>query len=196
MKIFAETFRAFNFQSGIQRIHMAFRSSIAAMEVDRLRAAADYEAYSKRGTDDSIYDEDGVLVHSSEVSLDYAILEAMVASTVVREAFITSAFHYWERSARSWTGLHKPAHNFEVLSAAVETMGIPISGELAYLNALNNLLKHDNSKHGPMILDAKNGLYYLDMPPLGDNWRGCLNITDAHVLDAFGIVEKSGPQVD
>ncbi len=118
-------FRAYMFDSGLDRIRDSFRASITTMQDHSRKANDQLLEYVTNGVDDSEYDDDGALIKSTRQELEHAALEASLASSVVQEAFVTSAFHYWERSARAWTGLHKPT--FETLVKEVRRADIPVS---------------------------------------------------------------------
>ncbi|MGS1018106.1 hypothetical protein [Allosphingosinicella humi] len=52
-------------------------------------------------------------------ALDFEAMNAMLAVSVVREAFVTSAFHYWEISGRGWTGISGQHDTFNTLRNAL-----------------------------------------------------------------------------
>jgi hypothetical protein len=158
-------FKAFQFQTGVDRISQAYNASAAAMEKAKMEAEDIIAKYEASGEDDSEYDDDGILIHSTRHSLNYAEMNANLAITVVREAFITSAFHYWEISARGWTGLHDKNHKFRALIEASSLM-YAICPKLEKLNSLNNSLKHHSHHH---------------------------SVTHEDVEEAFEIVRASGP---
>lgn len=166
---------AFLFQTGIERIEVAYHASVATMQGAYAEAATAYTDYESSGQDDDEYDEDNILTKSTRVALNFETLNAAVAVEVVREAFITSAFHYWERSARGWTNLHDFRDNFPVLKKATAKL-YSLHPDLAALNALNNRLKHSGA--------GKNALPHprLNLP-----------VTDDAVALAFELVKASGP---
>ena len=188
-----DSFKAFMYQGNVDRVRDAYRASAAAMERASREASEAAARYEASGEDDSEY-EDGALIFSTRHTLDYDAMNAGLAVTVVREAFITSAFHLWETSARGWTGLHKPGQNFEVLSAA-SAKKYTISPRLTYLNTLNNYIKHRNP--------AKAALLAVDRPDYFSTFFGRmdakeptfhLRITHDHVEEAFETVSASGPR--
>ncbi|MDB5576425.1 MAG: hypothetical protein JWR80_1601 [Bradyrhizobium sp.] len=143
---FPESFHAFVFQSEIDNIRSAFRASVTVLDHALRSAVEAYDRYIDSGEDDSEYDEDQILVRSTRQELDYATREASASLRVVREAFITSAFHYWERSARAWTKLYGRNDNFPALRDAT-AIKYGTSPHLEALNHLNNVLKHDSAHH-------------------------------------------------
>lgn len=189
MVLVPESFTIFVYQSGIDRMRVAYRASAAAMEDAARQAREAYDRYEASGEDDSEYDGDGALVHSTRHALSYGAMDTGLAVSVVREAFIISAFHYWERSARAWTGLNAPSDRFPELSAASDAI-YPLSPRLDALNRLNNLLKHSGDQKKAELLARRRPDYFR--PP----WPGqppVLAITHEHVEEAFETVGASGP---
>lgn len=201
MAPFPDSFKAFMFQSGVDRIRDAYRASVVAMEHARREAQEAYIRYEESGEDDSEYDEDGVLTHSTRHALDQDKWETSLAVIVVREAFITSAFHYWEVSARAWTGLQRTGDNFPKLIKAC-AMLYSVDPQLEALNCLNNLLKHNNARRAQELAMLRDDHFlrtpYCSLPKRKDLDDGSwgLRITHEHVEEAFEIVRASGPTYD
>lgn len=194
MAILPESFKAFVFQSGIERVREAYRASVTTMEVAQAGAQEKSARYEDSGDDDSEYDEDGVLTHSTRHALNYSEMEAALAVTVVRESFITSAFHYWERSARGWTKLHGPRDKWPQLSAASGKM-YPLSPNLVFLNRLNNLLKHGGDEKARLLARNRPDYFVVLLGSSADSNRPLTHrITHDHVEEAFEIVKASGPR--
>lgn len=188
------SFKVFEFRSGLEVIREAFRASNATMEA-AMRSADEAEmAYLNSGEHEEEYDEDGILVWTKANELGYASRQASIASRAVREAFVTAAFHYWERSARSLTGLHKKKETFPILMDAMQRR-YPVSPRLAHVNILNNLLKHGSE---PLALSLSTEWPAVFRPPLSGRtdvpFRTRLMISEAHVEEVFQIVLDSGPR--
>lgn len=190
-----ESFRAFQYQSGLDRIRDSFRASIATM-TQAYRDARDANLrYLESGEDDREYDEDGVLVRSTQHELSYLEMESVLALEVVREAFVTSTFHYWERSARAWTALYDRNHTYPKLKARAAQL-YPVIDTLDDLNTLNNLLKHDSDGLAVKLAMKWPELFrilpHTNLFSKKVEWR--LLITDAHVEEVMAIVSASGPK--
>ncbi|PTW47637.1 hypothetical protein C8J25_103358 [Sphingomonas faeni] len=196
MVLLPDSFHAFAYQSGVDSIRDAFQASITTLREAERKAGAEYLNYMQSGEDDDEYDEDGCLTHSTLHSLAHAEIQVGYAAREVRKAFITSAFHYWERSARSWTGMFEPKHGFDVLLEASAEKH-PISPDLVMLNHLNNVLKHHSIRSAPKLADIRTDHFYR--PPYRDTPDGPLmwtmRINTGHVEEAIEIVRASGPQV-
>lgn len=172
------------------------------METARQNANEAHTRYLESGEDDREYDEEGVLIRSTAHELDYETLNATLAVTVVREAFVTSAFHYWEVSARGWTGLNGQHDNFNPLCKA-SAKCYAISPQLIVINHLNNTIKHNNAYHARELAKRHKG-YFSRLPASAmrkssggsdeEVWTWTLQLSDAHVEEALEIVRASGPQ--
>ena len=115
-----------------------------------------------------------------------------MAQTVIREAFVTSVFHFWECSARYWTSDQDA--DFRELKRKVRALGYPVDGDgLAMLNDLNNLLKHDNAKTGAKLFKRASRLFWMGREPRGAHWRSALRVTNEDVLRFIDVVRHSGP---
>ena len=91
-----DSFKAFAFQTGIDRMCEAYRASVVTLEKAQREAQGSNANYDASDEDDLEDDEDGILIHSTRHALNYDEMGAILAVTVVREAFITSALHYWD----------------------------------------------------------------------------------------------------
>ncbi|RVL64699.1 hypothetical protein [Sinorhizobium meliloti] len=194
MAILPESFKAFRYQTGIDRICDAYRASADTINKALGEATQAYAQYVAAGVDDSEYDEDGVLLGSTAHSLAMAELDAILAVGVVREAFITSALHYWERSARAWTGLHGFEHKFPALRDATQQL-YTVSPQLPNLNRLNNVLKHNSHRVDRTLLRNRPDYFGSLFPKTNGNNppEPRLRLSHEHVEEAFDIVRASGP---
>lgn len=184
--------QAFQFESDLERIQIAFLASIRAMERDHADAERAHDEYEASGEDDDEYDEDGVLTSSTRHALQWEAMKASMAQTVIREAFTTSLFHFWETSARYWTGYS--GRDFRELRRAVKRLGYPVDSDgLTLLNKLNNLLKHDSVETGETVYELAPHLFWHKKRPTGAHWRGALRLTNADVMHFFDVVKRSGP---
>lgn len=187
---------AFLYQSGIDHIRDAYQASRTAMEAAQQAALAAAERYRDSGEDDSVYEyEDGysVLMSSTQHQLDHVAMETGLSREVVREAFITSAFHYWERWARTFTKKTGRFDHFEGLRTAMSEHH-PIHDHLDALNHLNNLLKHGSGAfyHARKLAQVQPQMFRR-LPGLYGDWS--LRILESDVTGALDIVSASGPQL-
>lgn len=196
MAPFPASFRAFAYQAGVDRIAEAFRASVATLERHRDEARKACYDYLESGEDDDEYDEEGALIRSTSHQLDYLAIEAILSVSIVREAFVTSAFHYWEHSARSYTKLTESRVDFTKICKKLAQQ-VPISDRLPAINILNNLLKHNR---GGLALDL-----IEEWPDLFSRYPYCavetkqlvwsITLTNDHVETVFEIIRDSGPRL-
>ncbi|WBO20992.1 hypothetical protein [Sphingomonas abietis] len=185
-------FRHFQFAMDLERIEAAFDASIAAMEQTYRAAEEASERYEESGEDDDEYDEDGALIRSTRGDLRWQVLQASQAQTVIRQAFVTSIFHLWEISARTWTASDE--HDFRQLRRAVRKLDYPVDGTgLTLLNDVNNLLKHDNAATGERVFKRAPQLFWQGKRPTGAHWRSSLKLSNADVKHFLEVVRRSGP---
>lgn len=184
--------RAFQFASDIEQIQVAFDASIGAMEQAHRAAEGAYDRYVESGEDDDEYDEDGALIASTRGALRWEAMKASMAQKVIREAFTGSIFHFWETSARYWTGDNDS--DFRGLRRAVRKLGYPVDGTgLTLLNQVNNLLKHDNITTGETVFKCAPQLFWMHKRPTGKHWRSSLRLSNDDVRRFLDIVRRSGP---
>ena len=184
--------RAFQFDMDLERIEAAFDASIMAMEQTYRAAEEASDQYEASGEDDDEYDEDGALIHSTRGNLRWQVLQASQAQSVIREAFVTSIFHFWETSARYWTGSDE--RDFRKLRRAVRKLGYTVDGDgLTLLNEVNNLLKHDNVETGERVFNRAPQLFWMGKRPTGKHWRSGLRLSNDDVKRFLAVVRRSGP---
>jgi len=152
--------------------------------------------YVVSGEDEREY-EDGILISSRESELEYDAFTAVMATQLVREAFVMTAFHYWERSARQWTELRDKRDGFELLKTAVGQK-YPVHTRLPDVNTLNNLLKHDSAEKAEKLFAAWPELFRELFESSVNKFaaKRRLSISDKHVEEIFDIVAASGPQYE
>ena len=185
---------AWHFQYGLKRIKDSFLVSIEAMNAGETKARADQAAYLKIHPYESIGDADLPNAADVRFELQAATIEARMAAQIVREAFVTSAFHFWERSVTLWAENTK-LRNFSELEKAASNLGYPPHPDLSVLNSLNNLLKHNNPDRGDEVFNRRADLFKWQRKPRNnDDWRDAIKFSDESVLEFFEIVRLSGPE--
>lgn len=188
-----ESVKAYLYQTGIDRILDAYLASAATIGYKFDDAKTALEEYEASGSDDAVYDEDGDLVSCTRHSLDHEVFNASIAASVVREAFIMSIFHYWERFARGWTKLPDSDRGFEsILKASKKKYAV--SPELRSLNALNNILKHRNATKIPSLARKRPDLFWSVYNRRDNKTEYRLALRHKHVLEAIEIIRASGPR--
>ncbi len=73
-------------------------------------------------------------------------------------------------------------------------LGYPVDGEgLTLLNAVNNLLKHDNAMTGERVFKRAPQLFWQGKRRTGAHWRSSLRLSNADVKYFLEVVRRSGP---
>ncbi|MFI8666904.1 hypothetical protein ACIGGE_10755 [Qipengyuania sp. NPDC077410] len=152
-------------------------------------------AYLESGDDDSVYeliDGTPVLVSSTQHELDYTHMEVTLSMTAIREAFVISAFHYWEKWARSLTNLNDRRDHFWVLKNRL-ARDYTIHPSLGEINRLTNVLKHGSGafEHARSLAKVRPDLFSR-LPNLYGDWT--VSVSEEHVRQVFEVISCSGPR--
>jgi len=166
------------FQDGINILERAWRESEKTMwdQYKELTAKQDEaEAVEKaKGQQPTALSESSIL--------NYQAQEVAVTIQVVRNSFVLSLYHFWERRLGEWMQDRKAA--FEAKCAWLTANGLPLAKDaLDDLRQLCNLLKHDN----PAIASRRKDLL-LNGEPKADE----VVLTEAHMEQFFAAVRGSG----
>lgn len=189
---FPFSFQSFCYQSGVDRLQNAFRSSIAQIEAEQTSALSDYNQYVESGEDDREYEGEGderYLVRSTAFELEQVASDIGRSGEALREAFVITAYHYWEKFAIGWTG----GWGFPALSKLTPH---PCHAKLAALNKLSNHLKHDSDFARMVALHEEWPEIFVVAPYViektgGHHW--IVGLRNDIVEESFEIVRASGP---
>lgn len=184
-------FRNYSFNRALDILIGGFSGSFAAMN-EQLQAAHDamvrHDQFLADGGDDgAVYEEeDGpvrAFLYDTAMLLDSEHTDATLSARAIREAFVISIFHLWEKSARSWVKCHE--QGFERLTKALRKGGIPLHQKMATVNDLSNFLKHDNKSDEKRIRRCLRD--YIRGPQL------YVVLSDSHLGDIISYVRYSCP---
>jgi hypothetical protein len=179
---------AFFYGFGLDQVRMGFRAAIEGCDKRANDAQREYEAYIEKH---SSFEEDSP-EHYQSMDLLHTAWSADNAKIVIREAFILSALHYWERRMRALTNCK--GYGFEKLEKKSQELGYPTAPKLTVVNTLCNLLKHENSKFAHALGSDWPDLFKELPNGPEDKTEWVLAIKDHHVEEVFDIVARSGPQ--
>lgn len=180
---------AFAFGFGLDEVREGFRAAIEGCDTRGMNARRDSEVFLESH---SSFGEDSPQ-HYHLMDLAHSEWLADSAKTVIREAFILSAFHYWERRMRAWTNCK--GRGFPSLSMKAKASGYPSDDRLRVVNTLCNLLKHDTAEYALEL--GKEWPELFEELPSGPQHEAqwVLSIKDQHVEEVFNIVGRSAPQI-
>lgn len=124
---------------------------------------------------------------------------------LIREAFVISLAHYWEKQSVSWTGIKKYAP--EGVASMLRSKGLnPEEGVLILLHLISNVAKHSGGSSADKLFKKYPDLFSRNRgvavripsaaeglePPYVPTYED-LRVTDALVDQLFSAVRKSGP---
>jgi hypothetical protein len=186
--------RVWLFDNGLSAIKQAYSESRSSMERDKESAKQDWQKHLKRiaaGDDQTLYEDDatGQTFDFGEY-IGEQISNADETLRIVREAFLLSLYHYWEKQVRGWMKVkdYKQDKALPWLTAEGLT---PDKNNLDVLRMAANCIKHNNQvlyKRYPKFFDASR--IVGPTPDLHD----ALRIDDEHLDVFFHAVRASGPQ--
>jgi hypothetical protein len=180
---------AFIFKFGLDQVRSGFRAAIDGCDEQAdaaCRRCEDFLENNSNFSEDSPEDDEFQ-------ELSHAEWLASKAKSVIREAFVLSAFHYWERSMRSWCNFD--GNSFDNLKNRCDEAGYSSDPRLKNVNHLCNLIKHDNAKYSEKLAGEWGDLFEELPHKIKQKTEWILALTDDHVVEIFDIVARSGPQL-
>lgn len=185
--------RGYVFESGIDVLRSAYETASLALvtNIDRIEVAQ--AEYLAAGIWEGERDEDGHILWEREQLFEIKLDMARQGLADLRKSFALAAYHFWERSARQWTGDDRGSHDDLVLSATAE--GIKAHPHLSAVRDLANTLKHNSRKFGPalraswpdVVRSTNGGVSF-------DGWYGAVVLEEPHMDLLFATVSASGPR--
>ena len=178
-----------DFERGLMILRDSLTAAMAALDQQRERISAEYDA-------------------------DYDLELIEETKNALRKTHAIAIYHHWERVIRSWTGAHGRETHDELAAKAIEK-GQGVADRLKVFSHLNNTLKHNSQRFGPLLLEAwpevfpkgfadfikgrreeaaqrqANGLGNGEFWP---DWFDAITLTDAHVDEVFVATRASGPR--
>lgn len=208
-----------DFERGLMVLRDSLTAAMAALDKQRERISAEYDAYKAAldrgeppvGERD---EESGAWVWEQSQFFDYDLELIEETKNALRKTHATAIYHHWERVIRSWTSAHGQETHDELAAKAVEK-GQRIADRLKVISYLNNALKHNSQRFGPLLMEAWPEVFpegFADLVKrrreeaaqrqangIGDgefwpDWFDAITLTDAHVDEVFVATRASGPR--
>ncbi|XKM38214.1 hypothetical protein A4U53_003830 (plasmid) [Rhizobium ruizarguesonis] len=194
MIIIPESFKAYQYQTGIDRIRDAYRASADTINKAVSEATLVSIQHLESDVDDREYDEDGILLYSTAHSLAQAEMDAILAVTVVRRGVHHERLPLLGAIRQSMDGTSRQARSLRDIEYR-ERQKYPLSPQLENLNLLNNLLKHNSHRVDRTLLKSRPDYFGTLFPTTNVNNppEPRLRLSHEHVEEAFDIVKASGP---
>ncbi|WP_066717360.1 MULTISPECIES: hypothetical protein [Hyphomicrobiales] len=185
--------RGYVFKSGIDVLRSAYTTAALALvtNIDRIEAAK--AEYLASGVWEGERDEDGYIIWDREQLFEIDLDMARQGLADLRKSFALAAYHFWERSARQWTGDDRGRHDDLVLGAKAK--GIEAHPHLSAVRDLANTLKHNSPKYGPALRASWPDVVRSTNAGVSfDGWYGAVVLEEVHVDQLFAAVAASGPR--
>ena len=186
------------FRSGLDRVENAYRATIEPVE--DVKSRADSIARQAFGLSlgeippEVSIEEDGSFSPDFSDSVYTVEYEAEETSSLIREAFLITLFHFWEKQSNLWLGVRGTTYNHLCTMAWLKSQNyLPNELEIRKLQFAANCVKHGPGK-------ACHTLYGLDQSffarPAVSSMGSSRNFvqTTIPMMDSFfEVVRQSGP---
>lgn len=187
-----------NFHKGLDRLEAAYGAACARpseMIVDARRRAERLTADWDLINDLDVEDQDS-LVDDAD-GLDMSMDAGIASLALVREAFLISLFHYWERQMRDFGGAavcdKDGCYRHDRAVGFCKRLGFRVlPEELAVLKYAAEVAKHSLGPSALKLLDLRPGCFVAGTT-VGNVHYDRLMIVPYHVELAFLVVRVSGP---
>lgn len=203
--------QAIEFERGMDLLRSSLKAAEESLEANRSetqRKLDEYEAGVANGEPpDEIWEED-VKVWDQSHAYQSDIMMIGDALHTMRKAHAIAAYHMWERAIQTWTKA-PPFSQHEQLVALAESKGATMHVRLSAIRDLNNALKHNSEKYGPLLLESWRELFRplftktLDerLKELKDgasksrvDWYGAITISAQQMNEILDALRASGPR--
>lgn len=194
MNLQMNTVRGWLFQAKLEDLRSAYAAARKASDNDRSRLEQEWETFKAEldaGTA-VLYeeDEDGQIIHDYSEHLGDANAEIESALLLVRQAFVISLHHLWEREIKRFMKTKK--YDAQKAYRALEAENLIVQrAELERLRLTCNVAKHSGGGSADELFASNPEMFKLDDDcdkPGYDN----LVVTDADLESFFTSVKISG----
>lgn len=165
--------------------------------------AKKYEADVEAGivpNEEEYEEETGAMIWSRSWGYDQDLEVINEGLVSLRKAFVVALYHHWERTAQRWTGVDSTSGNYALLQA-VRDKGRSPPNRLQHVYHLNNVLKHNSQKFGPMLLREWPEMFMfshmlqqrVDKGDVSFDWAERVAISADQMHEIFDVIRASGP---
>lgn len=188
------------FHHGLDMLTHAYAAAREQPEADRKRFAGEVrQLQSTPRAKDEDPDLEGYIFHLSDMHD-----EANEVLKLIRESFVISLFHFWERQAKSWVREGNYNHG-RMMSKLMEYGVAPESDALETLLLVANVAKHSGGGSAEKLFQKRSDLFKtnagaLRIPPADGEPDPAFQpgyddlLVSSELLDGFfAAVRKSGP---
>jgi hypothetical protein len=187
----------YRFERGLQTLRESFEAAMRGVLQARQAIEAELTEYRQSLENGAKWigerDDDGYRLWDRETLLEMDLEESAEAVDELRKAFVLAAYHFWERTIRSYCETDKNTH--DVLVETATQSGIAVRQDLQRVQHLANVLKHNNRRWGERLIESWPEVLPAGLQPTGRiDWYMCVSLTDGHVGDVFEVILNSGPR--
>ena len=191
--------QSWRFHYGLDMLVAAYRRAADGPEADKMRAEASLKDWVASPSYQEHPDPQGYSDHLAGLHE-----EAEVALRLIREAFVISLFHFWERQAKAWTHSGSNYHHDDVIKMLTQQGFTPEADQLRLLQLVANVAKHSAGRSAQELYEVRENLFrdprrvlapqirLSDDAPYEPNYDDLL-VPGALLQAFFDAVRKSGP---
>ncbi len=199
-------FHGYDYERGITVLSEGLSAASEALEDKRASAETAWKIYEdgvmsgELAEEEERDEETGSLLWSKSLAFEYDIKLIDEGIGALRKAFVVALYHHWERIVFQWT--EAPiGSDHKKLVGRVRARGVELPEQFEHIYLLNNILKHNSAKAGPLLLKTWPDLFWrpdkLAMRVAkGDKrilWESAIILGD-HMMDCIILTMKaSGP---
>jgi hypothetical protein len=210
-----------DFERGLMILRDSLTAALGALDLQGEKIVAESAAYEKAVADGQ--PRSGEWNEESETweweqsqFFEYDIELIEETKSAIRKTHATAIYHLWERVIRHWVDAHgRETH--DMLAEKLAEKGLVVHDRMKTISHLNNALKHNSQRFGPLLLEAWPEVFpdnYAEMLERrrdqaaewkerghGDgefwpDWFDDITLTDADVDMIFLAVRESGPRAN
>ncbi|WP_419316817.1 hypothetical protein ACN2C7_10180 [Caulobacter sp. ErkDOM-E] len=191
------SFQSLMYQIGLNSIERAKKDAIGGFKAELARLEEEWREHKRKVAAGLIPDVEGDeetgYVFDFGEHIGEMQFEAEQCLKLVREAFLLTVYHYWEKEACGLLGIshYKQSEVFE--AARVDKRFDVDEAGLNKARQIANCIKHDVGK---ALFKAHPELFDMEHkdPEDKSNWQRALALTDEYLDGAIKVVRSSGPR--
>ena len=188
------------FRFGFEELKTAYRTSMASYDAAMTNAEAVVRSRYGFGPDEPFPDveyddEDGTPSMEWRVMVGELEHEAQSSQSLVRTAFVSALFHFWERQSNAWRGVRGDTYKHAATMGWLEAQGVQPHGEtIRTLELTAHCSKHGAGKACTALHQRRPDLFDLEETgpqavPSDHNLLITADLADSF----FEAVFRSGP---
>tara|TARA_R110000782_G_scaffold40150_7_gene92814 strand:- start:3820 stop:4494 length:675 start_codon:yes stop_codon:yes gene_type:complete len=210
-----------DFERGLMILRDSLTAALQALDLQREKVGTEYDEYNAglaRGepAKGDFDEESETWIWEQSQFYDYDLELIEETKGAIRKTHATAIYHLWERVVRNWTGSHGRETHDMLVEKLVEK-GLTVDERMKTISHLNNALKHNSHRFGPLLLAAWPEVFPADYADqierqkqqatdwkerghgngeFWPDWFDRITLTDADMDTIFDVVRRSGPRAN